>query len=104
MSYAFRHHDACGGDAMMLSVRTTLTLDEDVAAALHRLARERNLSFKEVVNSTLRVGLHGEQQARAYRVPTRRLGLRPGVDLADALRLAADLEDAETVRKLELRK
>jgi hypothetical protein len=34
----------------------------------------------------------------------RPLGLRPGVDLEHALRVAADLEDEETVRKLELRK
>ena len=31
-------------------------------------------------------------------------GLRPGIDLEHALRLAGELEDAETVRKLELRK
>jgi hypothetical protein len=89
---------------MMLHVRTTLTLDEDVAAVLRRLSRERNLSFKELVNSTLRAGLQGEREAKPYRVPTRRLGLRPGLDLAGALRLAADLEDEETLRKLELRK
>lgn len=89
---------------MMSEVRTTLTLDEDVAAALQRLARERNVSFKEAVNSTLRAGLHGERAAKPYRVPTRRLGLRRDVDLTKALRLAADLEADEIVRKLELRK
>ena len=89
---------------MMPTMRTTLTLDEDVAAALQRLSQERGVSFKEVVNSTLRVGLHGGRQAKPYRVPTRPLGLRPGVDLDKALSLAAELEDAETVRKLHLRK
>jgi hypothetical protein len=81
-----------------------LTLDADVAAALQRLSRERGVSFKEAVNSTLRAGLHGDRQAKSYRLPTRRLGLRADVDLRAALRLAADLEDEETVRKLELRK
>ncbi|MFP5345784.1 MAG: ribbon-helix-helix protein, CopG family [Actinomycetes bacterium] len=85
-------------------MRTTLTLDDDVAEGLRRLARERNLSFKEAVNSTIRAGLHSERAAKAYRVPARPLGLRPGVDLTKALRLAADLEDDEIVRKLELRK
>lgn len=42
--------------------------------------------------------------ARAFRVKPRRLGLRHGVELANALRLADELEDAEIVRKLELRK
>lgn len=32
------------------------------------------------------------------------MGLRPGIDLTKALQLAAELEDAEIVRKLELGK
>lgn len=32
------------------------------------------------------------------------MGLRPGVDLTHALQMAADLEDEEIIRKLELRK
>ena len=85
-------------------MRTTLTLDEDVAAALYRLSRERGVSFREVVNSTLRAGLHEGRTAKPYRVPSRPLGLRPGVNLDKALSLAADDEDAETLRKLHLRK
>ena len=88
----------------MSAVRTTLTLDPDVAIALQRLSQERGVSFKEVVNSTLRAGLHGGRQAKPYRVPARPLGLRPGVDLDKAMSQAAELEDAETVRKLHLRK
>lgn len=38
-------------------MRTTLTLDDDVAAALKRLRKARDVSFKEVVNETLRLGL-----------------------------------------------
>jgi hypothetical protein len=34
-----------------------LTLDEDVAAALARLQKARDTSYKEVVNETLRLGL-----------------------------------------------
>ncbi len=86
-------------------VRTTLTLDEDVAAALQALAAERGMTFKEAVNSTLRAGLSPrDERAKPYRVPARRLGLRPSVDLDKALRLAGQLEDDEIVRKLELRK
>ena len=88
----------------MSLVRTTLTLDSDIAAALHRLSRERGVSFKEVVNSTLRAGLHSGRQAKPYRVPTRPLGLRTGVDLDTAMSQAAELEDAETLRRLHLRK
>lgn len=86
-------------------MRTTVTLDEDVAAALHAAARERGLSFKEALNSAVRAGLAGGDRASvSYRVPARALGLRQGVNLDKALDLAGELEDEETVRKLELRK
>jgi hypothetical protein len=87
-------------------VRTTLTLDDDIAAELQRLARERGTAFKQVLNETLRRGLASGRSggAQPYRVPARPLGLRAGVDLTKALRLAADDEDEETVRKLALRK
>jgi hypothetical protein len=87
-------------------MRTTVTLDPDLAAKLRALARERGVSFKEALNSALRLGLTagGGSSKRSYRLPSRRLGLRPGIDLDQALRLAAELEDAETIRKLELRK
>jgi plasmid stability protein len=86
-------------------MRTTITLDPDVYAELRRLARERGQSLKEVVNAVLRRGLaSGEGEPRPYRLATRPLRLRPGIDLDKALRLAAELEDAETIRTHELRK
>lgn len=88
---------------MMSRMRTTLTLDADVADRLRALARERGLPFKQVVNSVLRRGL-GDGERALFRVEARALGRRPGVDLDQALELAARLEDEETLRKLELRK
>jgi hypothetical protein len=88
-------------------VRTTVTLDPDLAAKLRALARERDISFKEALNSALRRGLAAAGTAdatRPYRLASRPLGLRGGIDLEHALRLAGELEDAETIRKLELRK
>ncbi|MBA3365261.1 MAG: ribbon-helix-helix protein, CopG family [Actinobacteria bacterium] len=87
-------------------MRTTVTLDPELAAKLRSLARERDVSFKEALNSALRRGLASGAPAskRPYRLASRRLGLRPGIDLEHALRLAGELEDAETIRKLELRK
>ena len=38
-------------------MRTTLTLDDDVAAAIERLRRARNASLKDIVNEALRKGL-----------------------------------------------
>lgn len=86
-------------------MRTTVRLDADLAAKLKRIARERGISFKEVLNTMLRAGLGAETgNTRPYRVRPRRLGLRPGVDLDKALLLASMLEDEEILRKLELRK
>jgi hypothetical protein len=38
-------------------MRTTLTLDDDVAAALERLRRSRDASLKQLINEALRRGL-----------------------------------------------
>ena len=88
----------------MRGMRTTLTLDEDVAARLQHLTRERGISFKVAVNETLRAGLGSDVQARAYRLPTYSMGVRPAIDLDRALQLDAALEDEEILRKLSLRK
>lgn len=86
-------------------MRTTVTLDPDVAAKLKKTARERGISFKEALNSSVRRGFErGEAEPQAYRLHPRRLGAKPGVNLDKALRLAGELEDAETMRKQALRK
>jgi hypothetical protein len=85
-------------------VRTTVTLDPDVAEKVRRLARERGVSFKEALNAALRAGLGARGGTRPYRTPARPLGLRAGIDLDKALAIAAALEDEEIIRKLELRK
>jgi len=38
-------------------MRTTLSLDDDVAAELERVRQQRGVRFKEVVNDALRRGL-----------------------------------------------
>ena len=86
-------------------MRTTVTLDPDVAAKLKRLAGERRISFKEALNSTVRRGFERrEVKPQPYRVRTRNLGERPGVNLDKALQLAGELEDAEIIRKMRLGK
>jgi len=89
----------------MCLMRTTVTLDPDVVEQLKALAQRHNLSFKAALNSAVRAGLAGERGgSRPYKVPARPMGLRPGIDLTHALRIAESLEDEEIVRKLELRK
>ena len=63
-------------------MRTTLTLDDDLAAALREQARRVDQPFKQVVNDTLRRGLSPAlAEARpGYQVRPHRSGFRPGVD------------------------
>jgi hypothetical protein len=86
-------------------VRTTITLDPDLAARLRRLSAERGTSFKSTVNAAIRAGLEAEQRGgRPYREVTRSLGTQPGIDLTKALALASAIEDEETIRELEARR
>jgi class 3 adenylate cyclase len=86
-------------------MRTTVTLDADVAARLKAVARERRISFKQALNSAVRAGLGAERRAgRGFRQYAQAMGLRPGLTLDKALQLAAALEDEEVVRRLERRK
>ena len=55
-------------------MRTTLTLDDDVAAKLNAEARRTGRSFKEVVNAHLRLALNFK---RAPTVPRFRVAARP---------------------------
>lgn len=87
-------------------MRTTLTLDDDVVALLKQRARQTGRPFKQVVNDALRSGLLPRPAGEPTPVspPTFAMGVRAGVDIDRARHLAADLEDEEIVRRLDLRK
>jgi hypothetical protein len=90
---------------MMSVMRTTVTLDADVAAKLKALARQRGISFKQALNQAVRAGLRARRQpSPSLTRYTQPMGLRPGINLDKALQLAFALEDEEIVRKLEVRK
>jgi hypothetical protein len=59
-------------------MRTTLTLDSDVAATLNRLRVQKGLTLKEAVNEALRLGLgameHPGTTRPPYRTPSTSLG------------------------------
>ena len=85
-------------------MRSTVTLDDDVAQQIKTLMRERGAGFKETINDLLRRGLQSTSAPEPYEAPTFRSGVRQGVDLTKALSIAAQLEDDEFVRKVELGK
>jgi hypothetical protein len=87
-------------------MRTTVTLDDDVAAKLKEEVRRQKSSFKEVLNTSVRRGLRAKtpERTKPYQVRPRSMRARPGVDLDRARQLAAELEDAEVLRRISLRK
>lgn len=85
-------------------MRTTVTLDPDVARLRERLMRERGLTFRHAVNHAIRAGLTGQAETAPVQTPTFRMGFEPAIPWDKALRLAAELEDGELVRRLAARK
>jgi hypothetical protein len=77
-------------------MRTTITLDEDVAAKLKAEVRRSGRSFKETINEALRRSLLPRKQPgphRPFRIQTRDLGaLRPGLSLDDVAGLLDRVE------------
>ncbi len=59
-------------------MRTTLTIEDDVAAELERLCRARNVSLEDLVNEALRRGLHEITSAPKNRKPFRTQGFDGG--------------------------
>lgn len=75
-------------------MRTTLTIDDDVAVGLQRLQQSRQASFKALVNEALRRGLKEMNNAPKPRKPfrTRTVNLGPPKiplgNVAEALAIA----------------
>ena len=83
-------------------MRTTLTLDDDLASILLRETKRKGLSFKEMVNSTLRRGIAQEQLAPPRKkVATRPhdFGFKPGIDLDKLNQLSDELEAGAWAQK-----
>jgi len=82
--------------AQRQDMRTTLTLDDDVAAKLKAESRRTGRSFKEIVNETLRNGLAGRGVAapqQAFKIVVRDLGdLKPGLSLDNVGQLIQQAE------------
>jgi hypothetical protein len=96
---ASNHHDVC--------MRTTLTLDPDVARLLAEEAHRQRKPFKQVVNEAIRRGLapaSSTSKLGRFRVRPHKTSLRPGFDAGSLNRLVDDLEDEAVTRKLRVRR
>lgn len=82
-------------------MRTTLTIDDDLAAIIEREGRRKGMTFKELINSTLRRGLECEEiRGAPTKVKTRphNFGFKGGIDLDKLNQLADELEAEEFVK------
>lgn len=82
-------------------MRTTLTLDPDVAKRLKERLAETKLPLKRVVNDALRVGLAAKRPVRRvpFKVEPHSCQFNPGIDLDKLNQLVDELEVEEFRRK-----
>lgn len=86
---------------MMFLMRTTLTIEDDLAGILRQKARTLDLPFKAVVNSALRKGLANEMEESRPPVVVRPhdFGSSRGIDLDRLNQLSDELEVEDYMRK-----
>lgn len=84
-------------------MRTTLTIDDDLAGILKKKASQQGHSFKAVVNDLLRAGIVASGDTSPNRKPVKvvakPLGLKPGYDPDKLNQLVDELEVDELVKK-----
>jgi len=76
-------------------MRTTLTIDDDVAAQLERLRKKHDASLKDVINDALRRGLRDMAVVQKKRKPFRTRTFDMGKALINIDNIAEALAYAE---------
>jgi hypothetical protein len=64
-----------------MKTRTTLTLDQDNVARIERLRKQRDASFRDIINETIRAGLNAMERPSAKREPFRTRVFKSGQPL-----------------------
>jgi hypothetical protein len=94
-SHRRKHHDA--------TMRTTVTLEPDLAVRLKDYAHRRRTSFKGALNTLLRRGLSAQEpraaSRRRFAVKPHSGGFKPGIDPAKLNQLADQLETEDFIRE-----
>lgn len=84
-------------------MRTTLTLERDVAEGLEKEMRRTGKGLKATINDALRRGLRiggRPRKAPRFEVQPRALGLKPGIDPDRLNQLVDELDVEEAARRL----
>lgn len=77
-------------------MRTTLTIDDSIMQKLKQEAYQRGLPLKQIINTTLKVGLRNlykQQQNQRYKTITHSMGIPCGINPDKALQIATAIED-----------
>jgi predicted transcriptional regulator len=89
----------------MIFMRTTLTLESDVAEKIRQAGRSGTRSQKQIINEALRRGLETEGEKtklRPFRVKTFESPFRAGIDTAKLNQMVDELEvEAQLEGKLQ---
>jgi len=82
-------------------VRTTVTIDPDVAERLHTYAHRNGLSFKKALNELLRRGLQAQAvtQRERFQVEPHQGRFQPGIDLGRLNQLLDQLDTVDFIRE-----
>jgi hypothetical protein len=78
---------------MMPFMRTTLTLDSDVARLIDEAVHRERRPMKQVVNDALRRALTPETPRQRVTLSPHLSGIRPGFDVGRLNQLADELDD-----------
>lgn len=69
-------------------MRTTITFDDDIAAAVTQLRREAERGVSEIVNDLIRAGLRQREQRHPFTQHTEDMGIRMDItNVAETLDL-----------------
>ncbi|HEY7160296.1 MAG TPA: hypothetical protein VH815_03515 [Acidobacteriota bacterium] len=89
-------------------MRTTVTLDEDVARELKSRAKKADKSFKEVLNDCLRLAFSLSRSSirkmRPFHVQPHSSPFRPGIDIDKLNQLSDQLEVEDRIQRLRPRR
>jgi transcriptional/translational regulatory protein YebC/TACO1 len=83
-------------------MRTTLTLDDDVADFLKEQSRLLNVSFKQIVNETIRNGMSSKGSNRKtskFKIVPNKSGFVSGIDPMKLNQLVDELEVEDFVKE-----
>lgn len=73
-------------------MRTTISLDDDVAAYVERLRREQGIGLSAAVNQVVRRGLVARSESAHYRPRVANLGLK--LDVTDVAQVLEHLDES----------